>query len=503
MSSTFGSLNIAKTGLQYQQVAIDTANNNIANVNTDGYVRRRAVAAEVGGPGQPTMWSYYDGHGQGVTTQSVQRLTDILLDNRVRKENANLSYLAVQQTAMERVETAINEPTDNGVAHALSDFGSAWHDVVITTNGEAARSSVLAAGATLASAINAQARALDSELTQQQAGAAQDIKDINDDAQQLAQLNHNIFIAQANGNDVSDLMDQRDKLALDLSQKAGAEVSIDSTGRYDITINGVTLVDGDKAGTIQQTDVDPSTGTSTNGAKIFFQITDPVALGSAASTNTTDITTSLSGDLGGVATLINVRLSDYRAKLNDMAKNLATVVNAQHEAGLDKNGDPGDAFFSFDPDDPAGTIAVAITDPAKVAAAAAQSVDPATGKAIAGTASNDATNADLISQVLDGKATAAVPASGGVTGANAVDIKDQYQSMVSGLGSAVAGLNQQTASQQLLTNQVSDERQQMAGVSLDEETINLMAAQRAYEASSRVLTVMNSILDTLINRMGA
>lgn len=503
MSSTFGSLNIAKTGLQYQQVAIDTANNNIANVNTDGYVRRRAVAAEVGGPGQPTMWSYYDGHGQGVTTQQVQRLTDILLDNRVRKENANLSYLQVQQAAMERVETAINEPTDNGVAHALSDFASSWHDVVISTDGEAARRSVIADGNTLAAAVNTQARALDAELEQQQAAAAQDITDINNDAQQLAQLNHNIFIAQANGSDVSDLMDQRDKLALDLSQKAGAEVTVDSTGRYNVSINGVNLVAGDKAGTIQQTDVDPATGDSTDGAKIYFQITDPVALGAPASTNTTDITTSLSGDLGGVATLINVRLSDYRSQLNDLATNLANVVNAQHEAGLDEDGNPGEPFFSFDPSDPAGTLAVAITDPSKVAAAAAQSVDPATGKAIAGPATNDATNADLISQVLAGKPTAAVPASGGVTGVNAIDIKDQYQSMVAGLGSAVAGLNQQTTNQQLLTNQVADEREQLAGVSLDEETINLMAAQRAYEASSRVLTVMNSILDTLINRMGA
>ena len=288
MSSTFGSLNIAKSGLQYQQIAIDTANNNIANVNTDGYVRRRAVAAEVGGPGQPVSWSTYDGHGQGVTTQQVQRLTDILMDNRVRKENGNLSYLQVQQTSMERVESAINEPSDEGVAAALTGFGAAWQDIVNQPSGEAARRSVIAAGQTLTAAINTQARALDSEMEQQHAAATQDVTTINQDAQQLAQLNHNIFVAQASGSDVSDLMDQRDQVALDLANKAGAVVSVDATGRYDVTVAGVSLVDGDQAGSMVQTDVDPATGTSTNGAKVYFQITDPVPLGAAASTNTND-----------------------------------------------------------------------------------------------------------------------------------------------------------------------------------------------------------------------
>lgn len=489
MTGTFGSLNIAKTGLQYQQIVIDTTNNNIANVNTDGYVRRRANGAEVGGATTGAMWSTYTGHGEGVTTTSVSRLTDFLMDARVRNEHANLSYLQVQQTSMERVETAINEPSDTGIASALSAFGSSWQDVVSSPDGSAARQSVIASGQTLVAAVNAQARAVDDERAQQRAAAVADVSQINNDAQQLARLNHNIFIAQANGTDVSDLQDQRDQLALDLANRAGAVVSQDNTGRYNISINSVALVAGDNVGTMTvngiNADGTPSNGDPANPDVVSFSISDPVPLGAAPSTNQTAVPSGLGGELGGIATLLNVTLANYRAGLNNVAQQLADMVNAQHEAGYDQTGAAGGKFFDYNAADPAGTISVLVTDPSKVAASSDGSGQ-----------SNNADNADTITQVLNG-----VVGAGSPPGAP-VNINDSYQRLVTGLGSTVAGLNTQTTNQQLLAGQVDDEREQQSGVSLDEETINLMQAQRGYEASSRVLTVMNSLLDTLINRMG-
>jgi flagellar hook-associated protein 1 FlgK len=194
----------------------------------------------------------------------------------------------------------------------------------------------------------------------------------------------------------------------------------------------------------------------------------------------------MGGELGGIATLLNVTLANYRAGLNDVAQQLADMVNTQHEAGYDQSGAAGGKFFDYTAGDPAGTISVLVTDPSKVAASSDGSGQ-----------SNNADNADTITQVLNGAVGAGNPPG------TPVNINDAYQRLVTGLGSTVAGLNTQTTNQQLLANQVDDEREQQAGVSLDEETINLMQAQRAYEASSRVLTVMNSLLDTLINRMGA
>jgi flagellar hook-associated protein 1 FlgK len=486
VSSTFGSLNIAKSGLQYQQIAMDVANNNIANVNTDGYVRRRAVASEVSAAsGTGALWSTYGGHGDGVVAQSVQRLTDVLMDSRVRKEHANLSFLQVQQTSLERVETSIGEPSDTGVASALADFSDSWHDLVTTPDGSAARESVVAAGATLAAAIQNQARAVDDERAEQRAAAVDDVAAINDDAAQLATLNHNIFIAQANGTDVSNLQDQRDQLALDLAQKAGGVVDVDSTGRYNVTVAGVALVTGDKAYAMQvdgiNADGTPANGDTANPSAVSFSIIDPDDSSVAPQPLTTG---SVGGEIGGIATLLNVTLTNYRNGLNDFAQTLADAVNTQHAAGYDKYGNGGGQFFDYDSSDPAGSLAVlsdVAADPGLVAASSAAGP------------TNNASNADAITQVLKGT----LPDDG-----TAVNVGDLYQRLITGMGSTVAGLNSQTQNQQLLTTQVDDEREQQAGVSLDEETINLMQAQRAYEASSRVLSVMNSVLDTLINHTG-
>jgi flagellar hook-associated protein 1 FlgK len=174
-----------------------------------------------------------------------------------------------------------------------------------------------------------------------------------------------------------------------------------------------------------------------------------------------------------------------------MTQQLVDMVNTQHQLGFDQSGNAGGPFFAVgNAADPAGTVAVDATLAANPGLVAASAV----GSAATPSGSNNADNADAISQVLRGTRPAgALPA---------VDLGDQYQRLVTGLGSTVSGINTQAANQQLLATQVDDEREQQAGVSLDEETVNLMQAQRAYEASSRVLSVMNSILDTLINRTG-
>ncbi|MFI2708442.1 flagellar basal body protein, partial [Nocardioides sp. CER28] len=189
MTGTFGGLNTALSALRYQQVALDVANNNIANINTDGYVRRRAEAGAVAAPDQPAMWSRYDGHGDGVRTQQVSRLVDPLLDTRSRRENGTLSYLTAQQTVLNRVETGINEPGDNGVTAALKELNSAFQDLVSDPGGTAARETVLAKAAAVATAFKAQSDNITAETADQEQHASTVVQQVNDAATELARLN--------------------------------------------------------------------------------------------------------------------------------------------------------------------------------------------------------------------------------------------------------------------------------------------------------------------------
>ena len=79
---------------------------------------------------------------------------------------------------------------------------------------------------------------------------------------------------------------------------------------------------------------------------------------------------------------------------------------------------------------------------------------------------------------------------------------DQYAQGIAALGTESAAAKSQSANQVVLITQLQTQRQQTSGVSLDEETINLMMYQKAYQSAARVITVMDSMLDTLINNTG-
>ena len=461
MAGSFGGLNTALSGLKYEQVALDVANQNISNVNTDGYVRRRAVAGAVGPSAVPAMWSTDPGHGSGVLTQSVQRLTDDLVEARVRRETGNLANVTAQQTILARVETGINEPGDNGVSAALQGFRSAFQDLVSSPDTPAARETVLAQGNILAAAIHAQAQNITTEQGDDRMHVLDNVTSINNDATQLAQLNDAIRTGQINGTDVGTLLDTRDQVAEDLAGLTGASVTVAADGQYNLAVNGVALVTGKQAGTFTVTGGINPDG-SDAGTPLAFAITDP--------SGTTNVpTTGLGGELGGVSTVLTSTLPGYLSSLNTIAAELVTQVNSVHRAGYGLDGSTGLDFFSATAGSEAATIQVAITDPQKIAASSSAG-------------SFDASNADALSQ--------------------ATTVESDYQSLVTSFGSQVAAINQRATNQQTLTTQVQDAKEQTAGVNLDEETVNMVQAQHAYEASSRVMTVLDSILDTLINHTG-
>jgi flagellar hook-associated protein 1 FlgK len=153
-----------------------------------------------------------------------------------------------------------------------------------------------------------------------------------------------------------------------------------------------------------------------------------------------------------------------------MAKELADAVNAVHRSGYDSAGVPGGDFFTYDASDPAGSLTVKITANDKLAASGLS------GGVI------DGTVADKLSELTSGETT--------------------YQQLVNQLGSVIASGRRLQSNQSMVTAQVDGSREQLAGVNLDEEMLSMVQYQRGYEAAARVLTTVDSMLDTLINRTG-
>lgn len=461
MGGTFSSFGTALSALRYQQNVLDTASSNVANAKTEGYVRRRAEGATIGAPSQPALWSRSSPGGEGVGLTGMTRLTDALLDARVRAEHGKQSYLDARVAVLDRVESGIGEPGDSGVSAAMIDLKAAWQDLSNNPSQEASRGQVLARSAALADAIQQQSRMLEAEMSDDRARLTAMVEEVGTLAGDLAATNASIAIAKVNGTDAGVLLDKRDQLALRLSELTGASATQRSDGGLDITLGGVSLVDGARGGSLS---VVSGIGPGTAG-------TPPVVLGVTPPGGTAATVVSTSGETGALAEVLTTTLPGYAAELDAVAKQVADAVNAAHGAAYDAGGAAGRPFFAYDAADPAGTLSVALTSTAQVAASAV----PGGGR--------DGSAAHTISTSFAGA-------------------EGSYSRLVNAFGTTVASAGRLAATQQTLTAQVDGARDQLAGVSIDEEMVAMVAAQRAYEAAARVMTTVDSVLDTLINRTG-
>lgn len=478
MSGTFSSFGSALSALRYNRVALDVASGNIANAHTEGYTRRMATAQATGAPAVQALWSKWNGYAGGVEIGGIERMVDPLLDARSRTEHASLSHLDTRAASLVRFETTIGEPSANGISAALSAFKQGWHDVANNPADEAARSQLLGRAGTLEAAIKSQASAVQTEYSDQRVRMTSVVDEVNKIAQDLANLNGAVQAATVSGNDAGTLLDQRDQLALRLSQLTGAKASDGGDGRFNITVNGQALVTGSTAGSLQLS----------GGATVATSSTLKVSITTSATPSATEELapgdpaavpppTKLLGELGGSYEVLVTDLPEYMTKLDAFATTLINDTNAAHAAGYslqpatdaDVDGvlDPnGGLFFSGTS---ASDISVAISDPRNVAAAD-------TGNSLDGSVASKLATLDL--------------------GA------PEYRSLVTDFGVKVASARRVAENQGVLTGQVDASRESLAGVNIDEEMVNLLAAQRAYEGASRVITTLDSVLDTLINRTG-
>jgi flagellar hook-associated protein 1 FlgK len=458
MPSSFSGLSTALSALTAQRRALDVAGQNIANANTEGYSRQRVELTSVGGSAVPAVWSIWHGAGAGVAVAGVDRVRDAFLDARNNTEHAANAYLSNEQQVYGQVEQLISEPGDTGLQAQLADVWAAWHDVANNPRDLAARSTLLQQAATVAGSLNSRHEGLGSLWSASRDQLDALVADVNSTAGTLAELNQAVVRAQAAGLPANELADQRDQLVLKLADLAGATAVRRDDGAVNVLLAGSTLVSG---ASVRQLG-------ATGARRLDDQATVPAAL--QWLDNGTPATVP-SGQIASVMQTLGVTVPHYADALDQVAARLASTVNAQHAAGYDLSGTAGGTFFVGTT---AASIAVAITDPAAVAASATPG------------GNLDGGNADAMAALA--------------TVAGGADLS--YRQLVAELGATTHTVNQRAAIQANLTAAAGAAVASVSGVSLDEEMANMLTYQRAYEAAARVVSTVDSVLDTLINRTG-
>ncbi|MCW2696834.1 MAG: flagellar hook-associated protein FlgK [Modestobacter sp.] len=483
MSSTFSGLSRATTALWAQQRGMDVTGQNVANMNTVGYSRQRAELTSIGAGIIPAVWSVGDGVGSGVGVDQVSRIRDVFLESRAQVEHATQARLTVQSGALTEVEQAFGEPGDSGIQSMLSEMWAGWGDVQNSPQDLAARSQLLQRTQTLVSGIQTTAGALGKQwdATYESLGAL--VSEVNAAVTSIAGYNRAIARGVQNDSPVNELLDERDALVLQLADKVGATSSAGANGTVDVRVGGTTLVRGSSTISLALAGGHSLTDVGTDPPRIVT-----VPGGSAIAAD---------GTAGGQLQVLSDIVPSYLDKLDGFAQELARVLNAGQRAGTDAAGTgylDADADGSPDGGKPmlgagpgpgpvdlsavtAVNLRLRITDPKDIAAASL--ADGVGGASLGGS------NADAMSQL------------GETTGLDA-----RYRDLITGLGVQSAVSARDLGIRSVIAGQVDASREAVSGVNIDEEMTNMLAFQHGYQAAGRLVTAIDEMLDTLINRTG-
>jgi flagellar hook-associated protein 1 len=472
MVSTFGSLATAYSGLSAARAGLDVTGQNLANAGTTGYTRQRITQTAIPAAAQTgLLWSTTATAGQGVSVDGIARLANMTVDAQVRATGAASAYSDARAAGLSQLETGLNEPGDDGLSTKLDAFWSSWSDLANSPDQTAPASVVLSDAATVAATLKTGSQAVDTQWMSTRKTLADQVQTLNSTAQQVADLNARIRTTLASGSSANELMDQRDQLTEQLAGLAGGTVRDNGDGTVDVVVDGNALVSGTSARTITLSGANSLRDAATNPLTLSWS----TGSGTTVSLDSGSIAGNLSLLAPANANGTGGALAEASASFDRVATALATQVNALHEQGTTPTGATGVDFFSFRAGVPAAQgLTVVPTDASGLAT-----------RATGGTG-YDGSIADAISQL----------------GASSTAPDASWAAFVTGVGTASKAAATQSTMTGLTATSAKTQQQSGAGVDLDEENVNLLTYQHAYQGAARVLTAVDQMLDTLINNTG-
>lgn len=468
---SFLGFEIAKRAMIAHRQAMDVSGHNIANAKTPGFSRQRVnlrtttpipdgTGRDSAGLGQ---------FGTGMEIAGITRLRDLFLDKQYRDQASGLGNWSTRDQVFGEVQQIFAEPSDTSLRTVLDQFWQSWQSLANNPENLAARETVKQRALAWINALQAADRQLGDMRANLDASVAAKVNEVNTLATQIASANERIAYALGAGQQPNDLMDQRDLLIDRLSRITDVTVLDGMSGTVRVLVGGMALVDGVKSYALA-TEPDPANG---NLLRVRWEGAGaPLEIGG--------------GELRAYLDLRDVTLPGYRAQVKDLAWAVAAEINAVHATGYDLNGNPAGPFFTLPAskaDFQVSNLAVdanVLADSRRIATAS-QAASPGDGsKALAIAQLRQKLMADLGNIAPD----------------------DFYRAMIGNLGTEADAAQRMTQSQQTLVDQIDNQRQSVSGVNLDEEMMDLMRYQHAFQAAARMVNVMDEMISTVVNRLG-
>jgi len=451
-------LNTAKESLLSHQLAIDVTGSNIANVNTPGYSRQTAIFNSTG------VMDVRSGVLQiGVDVSGIERVYDNYLESQIIQQSQLVGYQETKAGILSNVETIFDESKGGGFAELLGRFWGNWEDLSGDPDGQVQRSAVLNTAESLAAMFRDMSAGLKDIRSNTEQEISSVVTQINSIVSAIGDLNEQIIGAGSTQGNANVMLDNRTELLKSL----GNLIDINTVEGRDGSIK-VFLSDGGLL-------VD---GTMTRSLALESRSTDP----SVSDIVFTDqpgeaITNSIKqGKLGALLDVREEIIPRYLGLLDTLAKGIADEVNAVHRAGFDRYRNTGINFF--DPVTKAEDMRVNAEISGDINRIAASS-----------TVLGDGDNALKLSELGQKQLL-----NGGLS-----TFGDYYTSIVGQIGQDVANCNWSVEHQNNIMEHLTNLRESISGVSVDEEMVKLIKYQLGYNAAGKLCSVVDEMLDTLMS----
>ena len=471
--SLFGALSLATRSLATQRNGTEVAGHNLANVNTKGYSRQRvAIETSLAVP------SEMGPQGTGADAVGIYQLRDALVDRQIVNETSVRGAYESRQRALQFGQAALGQQIDrqatgaegaaaasgvggqHGIAEDMSSLFSAMQSLSTNPTSVSERQVLVIKAQGLATQFNQVSDRLDGLRTSLNESLASDVDQANIALADIAKLNEQIISAElGTTGKANDLRDIRQKRIEDLAALVRVETTANANGSVDIAIDGVTLVAGPNVDdTLEAYDAG-------GGQFLVRTLTGGTALN------------IMSGSMQGTIDARDTELLSLQTDLDTLAGTLISEVNTVHSAGFGLSGTTGEDFFTG-------------TDASDIAMNGTLAGDPSMIQAsgVAGAVGDNSVIVQM-AQLADKQ-------NGALAGQTFLE---SYGQTVAALGQALNGTNTQLANQQIVESMLLRQRDSVSGVSLDEEMTDLIKFQRGFEASAKLITTIDEMLEIVMN----
>ncbi len=461
MSGLLNALNAGKTSLSTNQKSIEIVGNNIANVNTEGYSRQRAELMQIPAVNFGDFFV-----GQGVTVSNVRRDHDIFITRQLQEKSIAYGEESGRSVPMQELER-IFSISDENLASKIDRFFDSWQKLSTNPSGQVERDMVLQRGKLLGDAFKGVVDELDTVQENINTKITAKLDNINEQIAEIARLNDRIHLVEISGQSANGARDQQELLVKELSHSLGVQTYTDNQGMLAVQLpGGLPLVQGTHAMTIEA---------DTSGSDVNLQVH---VAGSTKLLHLRD----MGGEMRGMFETRDVFMRGLRDDLDNLAVELTKAVNDVHANGYGLDGTGTQRPFFDDLAGPpvvanaARHIRVALTSSDQVAAAAANPSEP-----------GDNRNALAMSELEN---------TYRINGQDTFD--NAFAKIVATVGVEASRNKLALNGARDATVQLQNMRDGFAGVSLEEEMVDLIQYQRGFESSAKFLSVIDEMMNSLL-----